>query len=127
MDTVPTYWHNTQKKIVAVDKDKKTIQQAKQKYDLPNLDFYIQDVSQLHKYFPYTFDVVCCFHLIEYLRTPEYFLEEVAKRLVHPYSSASHFNTESIFSTSGVYKSPIALSRMRIQRQRVPKSSFNAF
>ena len=72
------------KEVVAVDKDKKTIQQAKQKYDLPNLDFYIQDVSQLHKYFPYAFDVVCCFHLIEHLRTPEYFLEEVAKRLVHP-------------------------------------------
>ena len=40
------------KEVVAVDKDKKTIQQAKQKYNLPNLDFYIQDVSQLHKYFP---------------------------------------------------------------------------
>ena len=72
------------KEVVAVDKDKKIIQQAKQKYNLPNLDFYIQDVSQLHKYFPYAFDVVCCFHLIEHLTTPEYFLEEVAKRLVHP-------------------------------------------
>ena len=72
------------KEVVAVDKDKKTIQQAKQKYNLPNLDFYIQDVSQLHKYFPYAFDVVCCFHLIEHLRTPEYFLEEVAKRLTNP-------------------------------------------
>ena len=72
------------KQVVAVDKDKKTIQQAKQKYNLPNLDFYIQDVSQLHKYFPDAFDVVCCFHLIEHLRIPEYFLEEVGKRLVHP-------------------------------------------
>ena len=72
------------KEVTAVDKDKKTIQQAKQKYNLPNLDFYIQDVSQLHKYFPYAFDVVCCFHLIEHLTTPEYFLEEVAKRLVNP-------------------------------------------
>ena len=69
------------KQVVAVDKDKKTIQQAKQKYDLPNLDFYIQDVSQLHKYFPYAFDVVCCFHLIEHLTTPEYFLEEVSQTL----------------------------------------------
>ena len=72
------------KQVVAVDKDKKTIQQAKQKYDLPNLDFYIQDVSQLHKYFPYTFDVVCCFHLIQHLRIPEYFLEEVGKRVANP-------------------------------------------
>ncbi|MDE0326238.1 MAG: class I SAM-dependent methyltransferase [Candidatus Poribacteria bacterium] len=72
------------KQVVAVDKDKKTIQQAKQKYDLPNLDFYIQDVSQLHKYFPYAFDVICCFHLIEHLTTPEHFLEEVGKRLTNP-------------------------------------------
>ena len=72
------------KQVVAVDKDKKTIQQAKQKYNLPNLDFYIQDVSQLHKYFPYAFDVVCCFHLIQHLRIPEYFLEEVGKRLANP-------------------------------------------
>ncbi len=72
------------KEVVAVDKDKKTIQQAKQKYDLPNLDFYIQDVDQLHKYFPHAFDVVCCFHLIEHLRTPEYFLEEVSKRVANP-------------------------------------------
>ena len=72
------------KSVVAVDKDKNTIQQAKQKYNLPNLDFYIQDVSQLHKYLPYAFDVVCCFHLIEHLRTPEHFLEEVGKRLANP-------------------------------------------
>ena len=72
------------KEVVAVDKDKKTIQQAKQKYDLPNLDFYIQDVSQLHKHFPYAFDVVCCFHLIEHLTTPELFLAEVGKRLSNP-------------------------------------------
>ena len=115
------------KQVVAVDKDKNTIQQAKQKYDLPNLDFYIQDVSQLHKYFPDAFDVVCCFHLIEHLRIPEYFLEEVGKTLGPPRRSASNFNTESRFSTSAVYKSSIALSGMRIRHQRLPKSSFNDF
>ena len=113
------------KEVVAVDKAKNTIQQAKQKYDLPNLDFYIQDVSQLHKYFPYAFDVVCCFHLIEHLRTPEYFLAEVGKRLTNPAAVL-------LISTPNRY-SPLRQStslqwphhEREYRCQRVPKSSFN--
>ena len=70
------------KEVVAVDKDKKTIQQAKRRYNLSNLNFHIQDISELRRQFLHSFDVVCCFHVIEHLKTPEQFLAEVGKHLL---------------------------------------------
>lgn len=72
------------KEVVAIDKDKKTIQQAKRRYNLPNLSFHIQDVSEISGYSSYSFDVICCFHVIEHLKTPVQFLAEVGKRLSVP-------------------------------------------
>ena len=72
------------KEVVAIDRDKKTIQQAKRRYALPNLSFHIQDVAEISGYSAYPFDVICCFHVIEHLKAPEQFLVEVGKRLSDP-------------------------------------------
>ena len=72
------------KEVVAIDRDKKTIQQAKRRYDLPNLSFHIQDVAEISAYSAHPFDVICCFHVIEHLKTPEQFLVEAGKRLSAP-------------------------------------------
>ena len=72
------------KEVVAIDKDKKTIQHTKRRYNLPNLNFYIQDVSEISKYPPFSFDVICCFHVIEHLKTPLQFLVEVGNCLSNP-------------------------------------------
>ena len=72
------------KEVVAIDKDRKTIQQAKRRYDLSNLNFHVHDISELRGHFLHSFDVVCCFHVIEHLENPEQFLAEVAKRLSNP-------------------------------------------
>ncbi len=72
------------KEVVAIDRDKKTIQQAKRRYALPNLNYYIQDVSEISEYSAYPFDVVCCFHVIEHLKVPGQFLTEVGKHLSDP-------------------------------------------
>ena len=69
------------KEVVAVDRDQKTIQQAKQKYAFPNLNYYIQDVSEISQLSSGLFDVVCCFHVIEHLKTPVQFLAEVGTHL----------------------------------------------
>lgn len=69
------------KEIVAIDRHKKTIQQAQRKYSLPNLSFNVQDVEQLSKYTPETFDVVCCFHVIEHLKEPTRLLLDIGKLL----------------------------------------------
>ena len=72
------------KKVVAIDRDQKTIQQARRRYVLPNLNYYIQDVSEISEYSAYPFDVVCCFHVIEHLKAPGQFLTEVGKHLSDP-------------------------------------------
>lgn len=69
------------KEIVAIDRDKKTIQQAQRRYSLPNLSFNVQNVEQLSKYTPETFDVVCCFHVIEHLKEPTRLLLDIRKLL----------------------------------------------
>ena len=72
------------KEVVAIDKNKKTIQQAKRRYVLSNLDFHVQDVSEI-SVSPFSlFDVVCCFHVIEHLKTPASFLAEIRKHLLAP-------------------------------------------
>lgn len=72
------------KEVIAIDRHKKTIQQARRRYALPNLSFQIQDVSGISAYSPCSFDVVCCFHVIEHLKATENFLIEVGKRLSDP-------------------------------------------
>ena len=72
------------KEVVAIDRDKKTIQQAQQRYALPTLHFHTQNVSELSKSPPDSFNVVCCFHVIEHLKAPVSFLTEVGKRLSEP-------------------------------------------
>lgn len=72
------------KEVIAIDRHKKTIQQAQRKYDLSNLNFYIQDISEISEYPLFSFDVVCCFHVIEHLKAPVQFLAEVGKRLLDP-------------------------------------------
>ena len=72
------------KEVVAIDKHKKAIQQAQRRYDLPNLNFHIQDISEISEYPLSSFDVVCCFHVIEHLKAPVQFLAEVEKRLLNP-------------------------------------------
>lgn len=72
------------KEVVAIDRDKKTIQQARRRYALSNLNYHIQDVSEISVYSAYLFDVVCCFHVIEHLKAPVQFLVEVGKRLSTP-------------------------------------------
>ena len=72
------------KEVVAIDRDKQTIQRARQRYALPNLSFRVQDVSEISQLSPGLFDVVCCFHVIEHLKTPVQFLTEVGKRLASP-------------------------------------------
>ena len=69
------------KEVVAIDRDKQTIQRARQRYALPNLSFRVQDVSEISQLSPGLFDVVCCFHVIEHLKTPVQFLTEVGTRL----------------------------------------------
>ncbi len=72
------------KEVIAIDKDEKTIRRAKRRYALPNLSFQIQDVSGISAYSPCSFDVVCCFHVIEHLKAPVQFLSEVGKCLSGP-------------------------------------------
>ena len=72
------------KEVIAIDRDKKTIQKAMRRYDLPTLSFHIQDVLELSEFSPDLFDVVCCFHTIEHLKAPGQFLTEIAKRLSEP-------------------------------------------
>ena len=72
------------KEVVAIDKHKKTIQQAKRRYVLPNLDFHVQDVSKISVCALSLFDVVCCFHVIEHLKTPASFLAEMRRHLLVP-------------------------------------------
>lgn len=73
------------KEVIAIDRDKKTIQQAKQRYArVPNLNFHIQDVSEISAYPSFSFDVVCCLHAIEHLKAPVEFLAEVGKHLLDP-------------------------------------------
>ena len=69
------------KQVIAIDKDRKTIQQAKRRYPLPNLQFHARDVRQLSVYTPCSFDVICCFHTVEHLKEPVRFLQEVGKLL----------------------------------------------
>lgn len=69
------------RQVVAIDNDRKTIQRAKQKYRRPNLQFRVEDISQLSTDFPHTFDVVCCFHTIEHLKEPTQFLQSIGKLL----------------------------------------------
>lgn len=67
--------------VVAIDRDKKTIQQARRRYRQSNLQFHVGGISQLSAYPPYSFDVVCCFHTIEHLKEPGQFLQIVGKLL----------------------------------------------
>jgi len=69
------------KDVYAIDKHKKTIQKAQQKYSLPNLSFIVQNVKKLSKYTHNTFDVVCCFHVIEHLKEPSSLLVDIRKLL----------------------------------------------
>ena len=69
------------KEIVAIDRNKKTIVRARQRYSLPNLKFYTQDVEQLGEYPPHSFDVACCLHTIEHLKHPNRFLTNIGKLL----------------------------------------------
>ena len=69
------------KKVLAIDKDKKSIQQAQRKYHLPNLSFDVQNVENLSKYTHKTFDIVCCFHVIEHLKEPNRILKDISKLL----------------------------------------------
>lgn len=67
--------------VIAIDRDKKTICQARQRYPQSNLQFHIRDINQLSAYPSCTFDVICCFHTIEHLKEPVQFLQEVRKLL----------------------------------------------
>ena len=67
--------------VVAIDRDKKTIQQARRRYQQPNLQFHVGDINQLSASPPQSFDVVCCFHTIEHLKEPTQFLQRVGKLL----------------------------------------------
>ena len=69
------------KEVVAIDKDRKTIRQAQRRYSLPNLSFNVQDVLQISEYTHETFDVVCCFHVIEHLKEPTHLLLDIGKLL----------------------------------------------
>ena len=69
------------KEVLAIDKDYKTIQQAQRRYSLPNLKFDVEEVERLSKYTSETFDVVCCFHVIEHLKEPTRLLTDVIKLL----------------------------------------------
>lgn len=67
------------KQVIAIDSDKKAIQQARRRYQKPNLIFQEREVSQLKAYAPCSFDVVCCFQVIEHLKDPVGFLCDVGK------------------------------------------------
>ena len=69
------------KQVHAIDRHKKTIQKAQQKYSLPNLSFIVQNVKKLSKHTLHTFDVVCCFHVIEHLKEPSSLLVDIRKLL----------------------------------------------
>ncbi len=96
------------KEVVAIDRDKKTIQQAKRRYAFPNLNYYIQDVSEISGYSAYPFDVVCCFHVIEHLKAPGQFLTEVGKHLSDPSGVLliSTPNRQSLFRRSTGFQWP---------------------
>ena len=72
------------KEVIALDKDKKTIQQAQRRYTQSTLSFRIQDISEISLISASSFDVVCCFHVIEHLKAPRQFLTEVRKCLAYP-------------------------------------------
>lgn len=69
------------KEVHAIDKHKKTIQKAQQKYSLPNLSFIVQDVKRLSEYTFDTFDIVCCFHVIEHIKEPVRLLMDIKELL----------------------------------------------
>lgn len=69
------------REVIAIDRDKKTIRKAKQRYWQSNLQFNVCDINNLSSYPPRSFDVVCCFHTIEHLKYPKHFLQEVRKLL----------------------------------------------
>lgn len=67
--------------VIAIDRDKKTIRRAQQRYPQSNLQFHVRDINQLSAYPSCAFDVICCFHTIEHLKEPAQFLQEVRKLL----------------------------------------------
>ena len=69
------------KQVIAIDSDKKAIQQARRRYQKPNLIFQEKEVSQLKESARCSFDVVCCFQVIEHLKDPVGFLCDVGKIL----------------------------------------------
>lgn len=69
------------RQVTAVDCSRKAIRQAQHRYPSPNLAFEIGDLNHLERDGNRSFDVVCCFHVIEHLREPVPFLRNVARLL----------------------------------------------
>lgn len=63
--------------VIAIDYDQKAIRRARRRYQQPNLIFQVRALSHLRKYAPCSFDVVCCFQVIEHLKEPLDFLRDV--------------------------------------------------
>jgi len=70
------------KKVVGIDISSRAIEKAKNTYKRKNLNFYVMDVCNLN-FEKNTFDIVVAFQLIEHLRDPLRFIEEI-KRVLKP-------------------------------------------
>ncbi len=68
------------KKIVGVDYAKKVIKRAASKYQKPNLTYQVMDLTNLECE-DSSFDIICCFQVIEHLKHPERFLLAARKIL----------------------------------------------
>ena len=68
------------KKVIGVDYAKKVIKKAASKYRKPNLTYKVMDLTNL-EYKDSSFDIICCFQVIEHLKHPERFLLAAQKIL----------------------------------------------
>ena len=70
------------KKVVGVDYAKRVIKRAAKRYRKPNLTYRVMDLTNL-QYEDSSFDIICCFQVIEHLEHPERFLL-AARRILKP-------------------------------------------
>lgn len=74
---------NKAKKVIGIDRDKKTIQYAKKRYPIHNVTYKVGEANDL-PFASASTDVIVSFETIEHIKTPHKFLNEVKRVLKKP-------------------------------------------